>query len=131
MDVPWTPWQLCGRGHPLAVFGRLREHRSYRTYTCRECTRLYSHKQEPDPVVVERVVSGERPEYVHQAEMLAAVTILTRRGLSTSETARIAGVSTRTVCRMRLKIRKGVPYGQEAREKYEPSGREFRTPDHG
>jgi hypothetical protein len=128
MSVLGVPGRTCGRGHDLAEYGKVRVRRTYTVYTCTACP---TEKQEPDPVVVARVVAGERPDYVHGSEMLAAVTLLTRRGLSTAETARVTGISARTVCRMRRKLREGTPYGTTQSPQHEPAGCEFRAADHG
>ncbi len=119
-DAPWKPGQTCRRGHPLAVHGRPRADRPGK-WSCAECKRDWNREHRPekgpieiDPQVVERVVNGDLPAYVNRREMLEAVTILTARGLSHRETALRAGITQRTVSRMRLKIKKGLPYGVNA-----------------
>ncbi len=133
VDEP--PWfrKLCRRGHILRIHGRPRTDKS-NTYRCRRCynyvrslrkarmdkvsctavhtTLARSTGYEIDPVVVERILYGDRPAYVHGVEMFEAVRLLTAKGWSTSRTADLTGISPRTVTRYRVKIKKGIPYGQ-------------------
>ena len=138
MDVQGEPREACRRGHPLDVYGRPRADRPGQ-WSCGECKRIWNRRRYPskgplflDETTVWRVVNGERPEHVNRREMLAAVTILTDRGLSTRVTAMRCGITQRTVSRMRLKIKKGIPYGVNAsREEHEPPGGGVRAADHG
>lgn len=110
-------WLLdsCIRGHPLRLWAVPR-HDNPLWYDCEGC-RLENRERgpgpyEPDDGVIKRVVSGDRPPYVHRSEMFQAVKILTERGYSTRRTAETAGVTERTVTRIRGKIKRGIPYGQ-------------------
>lgn len=62
------------------------------------------HRDEPDPIAVERVVLGD-PTRTGVNDRRAATEVLTRRGLSARSIARRMGVSTRTVIRYRAALR--------------------------
>jgi predicted DNA-binding transcriptional regulator YafY len=63
-------------------------------------------------MAVDRLVHGDRPEQPRRVDVFHAVTYLERtESLSARQIAERVGVSSRTVVRIRGKLREGVPYG--------------------
>lgn len=58
-----------------------------------------------DPVAVARLVAGDPPGRVTRAERQQAVRVLSRRGMSAAQIAETIGATSRTVVRMRARIR--------------------------
>lgn len=113
--VPPVPF--CGNGHDLSVEGRPRTDDGHR-YRCMVCQREahIRHRGEPghhpDEMAVDRLVHGDRLEQPRRVDVFHAVTYLERtESLSARQIAERVGVSSRTVVRIRGKLREGVPYG--------------------
>lgn len=121
-DEPSWYRKLCRRKHPLRVHGRPRSDRnSVDCLACRQELRRERRARRPpsrgrvrlqfyngfemDPVAVERILKGEGPGVVHQAEMYEAVRRLTEAGWSITRTAEQVGLSARSVARYRRRIK--------------------------
>jgi hypothetical protein len=133
MAIPAEPTWLngkCFRGHALREHGRPRSDKRG-AYECRACKVITARERlerqqrwtmlghvgrepgyEPDRAVVDRIVQGNRPDRVHLDELSEAIGVLTRRGLSITQTAAVARVSERTVIRHRNRIRESADYAQ-------------------
>ena len=127
---PGWVWEVCGRGHSLRLHGLPRKDRP-NGWACRACQREWDRERtersrelpgygwrgrehmcshlyepcEPDETAVLRMMSGEPPEQFHQAERTEAIRRLNAAGLSAAQIARRVGSTSRTVQRVRARMR--------------------------
>ncbi|MFF6844709.1 helix-turn-helix domain-containing protein [Streptomyces tanashiensis] len=104
-----TAQTACPYGHPFPENLRRRgkslrgEPRTY-CRTCRSAKRRAT--PDPDPVAIERAVSGNPPAYLHHLELAAAIRQLDSRGQYTAQQiADRVGCTRRTVHRVRARSR--------------------------
>lgn len=88
----------CLHGHPWPE-NLARDYRGW-AY-CAACYRGWHGPAEPDPVAIERAVSGDAPAQLTSRERQAAVLALIARDLSAPQIADRIGCSQRTVHRAR------------------------------
>lgn len=89
---PGVHCHRCARRHQDVDASMARVHAAYR-----------AQQAEVDEIAVQRIVRGDRPTVTTRAEREAAVVILTRRGWSASQIAMHAGITVRTVSRLRVR----------------------------
>lgn len=137
-EPPWMR-EVCRKGHILRVHGVPRS--DHKGVYCRECKRLWRRARrerdvlegitarqraspsnlrppaetfpdELDEVVIHRLTKGQHSGHASGEERFEAVRQLYGEGVSITRTAELVHLHIRTVIRHRVKIKKGIPYGQ-------------------